>query len=139
MGTPVSPRASRLLRLGREVASIVTAGMGTAALIGWSLDVQWLKSLLHPNRISMNPASAVSFILAGTALWLLGRERRGRAGRAGAFGCAEAVLVIACLRLAGYYGRWDPGVDRWLFESCLGDNRMAPNTALAFALSASSL
>ncbi|HZN68806.1 MAG TPA: ATP-binding protein [Tepidisphaeraceae bacterium] len=74
----VTPEPSRRLNSVLTTASCVAAAavvaMGAMVLVGWALDVEFLKSFLHPNRVAMNPLTAVCFILTGTALWL---SRRG--------------------------------------------------------------
>jgi signal transduction histidine kinase/CheY-like chemotaxis protein len=126
----------RLVRLLRTVARVAAAGVvlvALASLAGWTFQVEVLKSLGH-GRVAMNPLTAVTFVLAGLALWLLAPEPlprwRYRLGTAlGALVGAIALLVLARIVLGV-----DAGIDRWLFRSRLGSNRMAPNTAFTFLL-----
>src|SRR4051794_2137634 len=66
--------ATRSIRLHSTLsrsAAGATFAMGTVVLIGWVFDIALFKTLLHPARIAMNPATAVGFLLAAAALWLL--------------------------------------------------------------------
>ncbi|HZN66656.1 MAG TPA: hypothetical protein VFB66_15305, partial [Tepidisphaeraceae bacterium] len=61
----VTPEPSRRLNSVLTTASCVAAAavvaMGAMVLVGWALDVEFLKSFLHPNRVAMNPLTAVCF------------------------------------------------------------------------------
>ncbi|HEY5315404.1 MAG TPA: ATP-binding protein, partial [Pirellulales bacterium] len=103
--------------------------------MGWAVDISWLKSVLvMPGFVAMNPATAITFIIAGAALVLLRNEAttvRYRCGQA----CAWGVVAVGLLSVARFVIGWDIGLDQVLFESRLGGNRMAPNTAAAFLFS----
>jgi len=123
-----------------KIASLIVMAVGLVALVGWLFDVELLKNLLHPQRVAMNPATAITFILSGTSLWLLRAERSDRGYLMGNL-CAAVVAVVGLLILAGYFFHWDSGIDRLLFRDKLDvsgpipiPNRMAPNTALGFLL-----
>src|SRR5688572_10692373 len=74
MSHTVPHRLVAVVRAIPPVACVLVAAIGALVLVGWAFDVETLKSLLHPNEIAMNPATAVCFILAAAALWLLRRE-----------------------------------------------------------------
>lgn len=106
--------------------------LGCLVLAGWAADLDALKRL-SPTLVAMNPATAVLFVLAGTAL--LVRDRHRGATRA----LAVAIIAAATAKLMAYALDASGGVDRWLFASRLDagaglPNRMAPNTALCFLL-----
>ncbi|MCM2336694.1 MAG: PAS domain S-box protein, partial [Pseudomonas sp.] len=106
--------------------------LGCLVLAGWAADLDALKRL-SPTLVAMNPATAVLFVLAGTAL--LVRDRHRGATRA----LAVAIVAAATAKLMAYALDASGGVDRWLFASRLDagaglPNRMAPNTALCFLL-----
>jgi PAS domain S-box-containing protein len=132
------PSFARSFLLYSKTASIAAILIGSSALLGWALDSSTLKSLL-PERVAMNPATAVCFILSGLSLWLF-QENRPGLGRRIAFGCAALVALVGGLKLIGYPLGWNFGADQWLFPAKLGEaggdlpNRMAPNTALNFFL-----
>ncbi len=121
-----------------DIAAVLVVLLGTMALLGWAADVEFLKSLLHPGRIAMNPATALCFILAGIALGMSRESRRGGTRDAARIVLAAAVVLIAGMKLLNL-SELSLAVDRILFRSRLGDNRMAPNTAVGFALIGTSL
>jgi signal transduction histidine kinase/DNA-binding response OmpR family regulator/HPt (histidine-containing phosphotransfer) domain-containing protein len=126
-------RFQRLARLASGLVILVSC----LVLAGWTLNSEALKSVV-PGMVAMNPGgTAVGFLLAGAALWLLvipGASTRKRVAQA----LACVVVILAVLRLAGYATGWDNGPDRWLFsqelEQYATPNRMAPNTAICFLL-----
>ncbi len=142
-------RAKLVARVGGCIAIAISA----LVLIGWVWDIDRLKRLV-PGLVSMNPMTAVAFILISLSLLLqlhpkeslkqgvVGLSWRFRFGQIGAI----LVLIVGLLRLIGYLlPGYDAHVDQILFSNKLaGDvgampNRMAPNTALAFLLAALSL
>src|SRR4051794_14891279 len=115
---------------------------GVLVLAGWTFDVAVLKSLI-PGRTAMNPGgSALAFLLAGVSLWVQASEVMTSRRRATGIACAVVVLLIGLARVGGYLAGWDGGPDQFLFREDLErealrpgqPNRMAPNTAAAFAL-----
>jgi PAS domain S-box-containing protein len=122
--------------------SLIALTSGILVLFGWVLNVELFKRIL-PGLVSMNPVTAVTFILAGVSLWLA----HGRSIKARHLTqiLAFFVLVLGALRLLGYVLDSDQGPDRWLFASHLNhdqssySNRMAPNAALAFCFLGSGL
>ena len=136
---------SRLRRLGRYRTYSKASGaaailIGGLTLLGWQFEIGVFKSLF-PGMVAMNPVTAVAFILAGAALSMYNaatRDAHSVRMRQAASACALVILILACLRLAGYMFGWDIGIDRWLFSSLLDQsvngipNRMAPNTAMNF-------
>ena len=103
-----------------------------AVLIGWSADVDWLKSVV-PGYVAMNPLTATCFILAGVSLYLSCGART--AGRHYFRPIAAAtVAAVGAFRLAADALRLDFHIDQFLFANSVGDNRMAPNTAVCFLL-----
>src|SRR5262245_7508818 len=115
---------------------------GVLVLAGWTFDVAVLKSLI-PGRTAMNPGgSALAFLLAGLSLWVQASEVMTSRRRGAGIACAVVVLLIGLARVGGYLAGWDGGPDQLLFREDLErealrigqPNRMAPNTAAAFAL-----
>ena len=113
---------------GAAVACILIGGQ---VLLGWALGVDVLKSLL-PGLVTMKANTAVGFVLGGLAL-LRPTRRWGAA-------CGAGVAALGLLTLAEYFLGVDLGIDQWLFREPPGaigtpfPNRMAPTTALCFAL-----
>ena len=119
-----------------KVASITVVILSLAVLVGWVLNLEILKTVL-PGLVAMNPGgTAIAFLLCGGSLWLLneGNANQRRTGQV----LAAGVVLLAVIRLGGYWLDWDNGPDRWLFPQGLEaydtPNRMAPNTAACFLL-----
>ncbi|MEX0745918.1 MAG: CHASE3 domain-containing protein [Phycisphaeraceae bacterium] len=124
--------------------------VGVVVLMGWQFDLELLKRML-PSLVAMNPATAVAFVFAGVALWLLSSAGRSPFYRRMAFGLAAVVTLIGLAKVLGYLGGWDAFIDRLLFTDRLADggpvtddgaivpNRMAPNTATLFTLAGGAL
>jgi PAS domain S-box-containing protein len=119
-----------------RVASLAVILLSALVLVGWALDVEALKSAF-PGMAAMNPVSAVCFLLAAAALWLLVDGKVNWQRRLG-WALAASVVMLAIVRLAGYAIGWDNGPDRWLFHQKLEQyatpNRMSPNSAACFLL-----
>jgi signal transduction histidine kinase len=112
--------------------------VGVLVLVGWVAGAPVLTSVV-PGLVPMNPATAVAFVLAGLSLLCL--RRPGAAASWQRLGRVAALIVVALalLRLGGYVGGRDVGIDTLLFHDRLlavpyGPNRMAPNTALCLLL-----
>ncbi|MEJ7819100.1 MAG: hypothetical protein WKF44_02225, partial [Rubrobacteraceae bacterium] len=110
-------------------------------LLGWTFEVDVLKRIL-PGLVAMNPTTALAFIAAGLALWLLRTAAVDPRSRRVAQVLAFIVALVGLIKLVGILSGWDVGVDRLLFSEKLEletattgiPNRMAPNTALNFFL-----
>jgi PAS domain S-box-containing protein len=154
--------ASKLAPLAALLAVVV----GAMVLVGWAFDIAALKSVL-PGLVAMKANTAVCFILTGTALWLIARppatfnpERSGRSlsyGNRAAYPlwvqfptffarfCGLLSGLTGLLTLCEYLFGWNPGLDQWLIREPPGAigttdlGRMAPETALCFALLAAAL
>jgi signal transduction histidine kinase/ActR/RegA family two-component response regulator len=113
---------------------------GLLTLVGWQWNLPGLKSIV-PGFVAMNPVTAVTFLLAGLALLAL----QDRTRRPVALALAALVGVVGAARLLDLGAGTHLGVDRLLFRSQLdggpGDtpNRIAPNTAITFVLTAAAL
>jgi PAS domain S-box-containing protein len=132
--------AGRILRFVPRAASAVVLLSACLVLVGWWLEEAVLRSGL-PGLVAMNPATAICFALAATALWLQADERDPGPVLPIARACAITIAVVALLVLAKYLLAWDVGPDQLLFRDQLTSaavngipNRMAPNTAVAFLL-----
>jgi PAS domain S-box-containing protein len=107
-------------------------------LIGWLNDVEHIKSVV-PGFVAMNPLTAFCFVLGGLSLVLQCEPGISRRRRWAAIGCAVFLVTIATAKLLDYALDLKLGWDRILFAASLGDNEMAPNTALCFLLAGVSL
>ena len=127
-------------------AAFLTAAIGTAVLLGWTLQVEVLKRVL-PGLVAMNPATAICFLLAALSLALFPKKSpralRPELQRV-AWICAGLVTAVGAIRAIAFLGGPDLRLDRLLFTTQLGQgviqpNAMAPNTALNFFLLGSAL
>jgi two-component system, sensor histidine kinase and response regulator len=121
-------------RAGATLLGAAAAVLGVLALLGWLLDVEVLRSLLHPGRIAMNPLTAVLFVLCGVALVLRVPQRAPPPRPAVGALLGGVAAVLAALTLLDNAFAVLPAVDAVLFGSRLDGNRMAPNTAVNFIL-----
>ncbi|HJS86528.1 MAG TPA: PAS domain-containing protein, partial [Acetobacteraceae bacterium] len=130
--TPVTSRAAT-----RRVLALCPALIGAAALLGWTLGIPELKSVL-PGLTTMKANTALGLIASGAGLLLIPSEgggfwRRGLALAAGAFAC-----LLGLLTLVEYVSGTPLGIDQFLFPdpnttSPPYPGRMSPATAAALA------
>jgi PAS domain S-box-containing protein len=122
-----------------QIASAIAILVGCLVLLGWSLDIAFLKSVI-PKAATMKANTAVGFILAGISLGLQTRKGQSTLTTTLAQGCAIAVCIIGLLNLFQYLFNWNLGIDELLFRDVpISPNtaypgRMGCNTALNFAL-----
>ena len=119
-----------------RAAALAVVGVGAVVLVGWAFDARALTGVL-PGFATMKANTALTFLLAGTALWLsIPDGRRGRVGR----GAAAFVLLAGLLTLAQDVFLLDLGIDEVLVRAGPPDpaaphpGRMAPATAASFVL-----
>jgi PAS domain S-box-containing protein len=129
-----APRGRRRARLAGGLAGVA----GLLVLLGWAADWQLLRRLV-PGAVSMNPLTALCFILAGLAL--IGRNgSKEELCRRCATAVALLVMAVGLSRLLAYVLGLAFAPDQWLFHSRLAEdlpgvaNQIAPNTALNFVL-----
>jgi PAS domain S-box-containing protein len=133
------PRALRLAAMVTRGAAAFVIAMGLLVLIGWTFEIELLKSLLHSGKKAMNPATAAAFVVAGIALWLFHPEQATFRRRLFGTVAAAIVLAIAVLRLIGLRESLNLHIDERLFPTRVGTNTMSPNSAVALMLAASAL
>ncbi len=147
-----------------RVAGAVVVLLGTTVLVGWAVELKvfasffpgqssrcgawcaWLNSFniltsFFPGQTSIRPNSAVAYILAGLALWILqeAQDRASARRRWRTVGQACAILVVACgvLTLSEYLFGINLGIDQMLFRDLqvpvegLFPGRMTPTGALS--------
>src|SRR5689334_15355506 len=102
-------------------------------LTGWRFDVSVMRSML-PGWISMNPMSALCFLLCSVWLWILRREDLFLRFESLQKTLAFSVVSVSAVKLLHYCGIAEIPVDKILFSQKLGANIMAPNSALAFLM-----
>lgn len=121
-----------------SLCGLLAIAAGCAVLVGWATGSVALKSIA-PGLVAMNPLTAVCFVLCGVALCLRGSEAPAPWRCDVATAIAAIVTGVGALRLSADVLELTFKVDRLLFADSLGDNRMAPNTALCFLLTGLSL
>jgi len=109
-------------------------GIGILVLLGRKLDFTFLKNI-SPDAVSLNPATALCFILSGVSIFFFNRTQASRWGIA----LAGAGALIAFFKLIEYILGWHAGIDLGLFRENLLTDQMAPNTVLNFFLIGSAL
>ncbi len=97
-----------------RLAGVATTAVGGLVLLGWAIDVPALKSVL-PGFATMKANTALSFVLAGSALWFFGNRQPSRAYRAAPF-LGAAVALIGFLTLSQYLLGWDLRIDQLLLN-----------------------
>ncbi|HJR65631.1 MAG TPA: hypothetical protein VJ802_04330, partial [Gemmatimonadaceae bacterium] len=125
-------------------AAVVAMGVGALVVVGWSFDIIWLRRL-PPDPIVMLPNTAVGFMMAGLALWLLRREEAAvnatRIGRV----LAAAVFLLGLISFVERVTGLDVGIDRLLFPERVAlfpyrpVGLMATNSTICFTLAGASL
>ncbi len=123
----------RRFLLAAAGCDVLVMGVATAVLAGWLLDLEPLKRIA-PGLVEMNPLTAVSFLLLGTALWLSLRPLPTRGSKAFATTLCLLVVAFGLSRLLAVVTVHDLAWDQWLFHSSLHGNRIAPNTAFCLLL-----
>ena len=132
------PRVASALRATARAASVLPIIVGAMVLTGWIAGIDQL-TRVFPGLTAMNPTSALGFICLGSAL-ACAASGRSPVIRRLTIGLAGLAIVVALSRLSAALGLWDAPFDRLLFGDKLTDadfgriNRMAPNTAINFAL-----
>jgi PAS domain S-box-containing protein len=120
-----------------RVASVIVILVGCLVLLGWSLDISFLKSVV-PGSATMKANTAVCFVLSGTALALKTRPTACRNSHRIAQACAIALCSIGTLTLSQYLLGWNLGIDELLFRDMpispvtSHPGRMGANTAINF-------
>jgi signal transduction histidine kinase len=133
---PGGSRANSFYNISR-IASIAIIVIGCLTLVGWIFNVEILKSFM-PGGVSMNPLSAIAFSLCAAALYI--KNKTDHRGSVLATGFLIVVLLFGFSRVLGYlFLSWDPHLDGFLFTSKLGQNKMAPNSAMEFVILSCSL
>ncbi|MCL5960742.1 MAG: ATP-binding protein [Chloroflexi bacterium] len=134
-----NPRLAPVLKSVAPVAGVGASLIGLLVLVGWTLDIEILKTF-HYSVVVMFPNAAIAFVLAGVSLWLLQSERTNEWKRGIGRVCALLVILIGLLTLIEYLLGWNLGIDQLIFRQSLltvetaFPGRVPPNAALNFVL-----
>ncbi|MBI5471019.1 MAG: PAS domain S-box protein [Ignavibacteriae bacterium] len=132
-----------LLQIFVKVVSALTITIGIVVLVGWALEIPFLKSGI-PGSVSMKANTAVCFLLVGVALGLLRSVQLRTTKRQVTQILAALVFTIGLLSAIQYVGGWNFGIDEILFRDetthlTSHPGRMAPVTGVAFILLAAGI
>lgn len=129
---------SRNLVIGLAITTVV---LGLTVLVGWAFDLEFLKRFASGPTMKAN--TAVGFIGAGMCLGALVGGTRPRGRRLTVLACGTAVALLGVATLAQDLLGLRLGIDELLFEAepafAGAPGRMAPATALGFALTGAAL
>ena len=119
-----------------RAGAVVVAATGVAVLIGWSFQIEVLKSIF-PGLASMKPNAALAFVAAGLSLYLADRPHGGNGARA-ARTLAGVVFALGAVTVVEYRFALDFGIDELFFHDDppvlekARPGRMGPATAYSF-------
>lgn len=122
-----------------QVISLMIIIIGYLVEFGWALDNTLLKSIF-PGIVSMNPLTAVCFILCGVSLFILANGHKSKNVLYLLRVIGVFVFLVGFMRMVGIIWGIDLHHDQILFHNKMlavtgfAKNRIAPNTALNFML-----
>jgi signal transduction histidine kinase/CheY-like chemotaxis protein len=88
--------------------------IGSAALLGWILDNEYLKRI-HPSLVTMKANTAICLMLVGLSCFLINDRSSSGVKRGIVQLCAATVGLIGLITLCEYLFGWNPGLDQLLF------------------------
>lgn len=130
-----------------QIASAIAMILALLVLIGWSLNLEFLKSVFASSALSMKASTAACLALSGLSLWLTQTKQVDQ--RSGIFSfsnrqiariCAITVQVIGLVTLSQYLFGWNFEIPDLLFRNHeipitpYYPGRMGLNTGLNFML-----
>lgn len=121
-----------------RVLIVVPAVVASLVLMGWLLHIDALRRIA-PGLVSMNPLTAVTFLMASAALWLAQRRTPSPKHKQVTQGLAILVLLVGLSKITDLTLGTTLCPDALQFASQLDygqafPSRMAPNVALCFIL-----
>ena len=125
----------RTMKLWSVYFNIAIVVVPIFVLLGWHFDIYFLKTFLLP-PLSMNPVTAISFILLGCGAALLKNNSGARAGRL----LTGVAIILSLLKLLSLIFGLDFSSDTFLYgaklsvDDAIPPNRIAPVTAICFVL-----
>ncbi len=121
------------------IASALVGASGTLVLLGWALNIELFKSLLHPMHVAMNPATAIAMVFLASGLFLVRNGPETATIRIAVRVMAVIVIGIALSRFSDILLGTQFNIDHRLFISRLHENAMSPNTAACLLMLAVAL
>jgi PAS domain S-box-containing protein len=122
-----------------QATSVFTIVVGCLVLLGWWLELDFLKNCFSLSIVTMKANTALCFVLSGLSLWLSSRETHKRIPILARV-CASTVLAIGTLTLCEYLFGWNLRIDELLSHDSIPSlltshpGRMGLNSALNFML-----
>lgn len=119
------------------IAALVVTGIGLLVLLGWMLDIALLKSI-YPEYVSMKATTAMGFVMAGIALYLLHQKSSFRPALLTSRLLAVIMILLGLVVFLEYMTNLSTGLGTWVFSEDAHapgthtPGRMALNTALGF-------
>src|SRR5437667_12547376 len=92
------------------ITSFLAIALGSAALLGWVLDVEVLKSF-NPAWATMKVNTALGIIFSSISLLLISSGRK----KLLAFLLAALVFLVGAISLCEYLFQWDAHIDKLFF------------------------
>lgn len=136
-GPRADPHQANALRQFARFSGLATISVAAAALVGWGLDIELLKTVL-PGHATMKANTALGLLLSSAAL-LASLSERPRAPEVAA-GLSIAVLLLGCAVLLEYGSGIVTGLDTMLFDDPAASaegrvpGRISEISALSFVL-----
>lgn len=112
----------------------------STVIIGWIYN-EAIITWISPGSTSMNPMTAITFLLAAFACVLINNFKENKKFSGIIISLCLSVIGIGLLRLGGYLYIFDVEINHFLFtkkrssDITVIPSRMAPNTAFAFIIS----
>lgn len=133
-----APTLARLRTYVKWVC-LISVVSGFIVLLAW-IGVLPQMTTNNPRLAAMKPLTAVCFVVAGAALWLLSKPNPKPGELQIGFGLAGLLLSVAGLVVLEYISQSSFGIDLWLFrskvlqEGIIHPGRPAPATAICLLL-----
>lgn len=130
-------------RIFSRAASALVMLVGALALAGWLFDLAILRSVYA--GISLKANAALSLLLSGASLWVLGGRRYPVWLHRVALACAVLAAIIGAATLSQHLFGWNLGIDQLLFREAPGatatvsPGRMGPPASVCFTLAGMAL
>src|SRR5829696_726987 len=109
-----SPEQLLRYRATSIAGALLAMAIGSAALLGWILDVDFLKRI-HPNLVAMKANTAVCLILISSSCLLLRDRNAPIWQRRVAQVFAAVVATVGIVTLSEHLIGWNLGIDQLLF------------------------
>jgi len=136
-GPRAAPERVRVLRNFARFTGLAATSVAVAALAGWTLDIELLKTVL-PGHAAMKSNTALGLLMSGVALLAVLSPRP--MASALSSGLSVAVLLLGVVVLLEYGSGIVTGLDTWLFDDPEAraegrvPGRMSQISAMAFVL-----